>query len=397
MWNWDQGHLAYFQYEALRRVARFVTGGQWRQDDDGSVIREATGLPFAAPETHGPWRNYIRVYKLCLLVGVRDGVAVPTRIAELLAQAGAVTCDEYLHFLARATTDPSPALEGWEAGAADPGAIRHPLCFALRYLLARAAVAEPITPMYEVIGAYAASGFSGAEAEDQLLALTAAGEGHEQAGRDGDSRQARESLRVLSQLSYLHGHGGDIVVSLGQEDARTVLESLTPVSGPHELDGDAEIHRLANLFGDGAAQAPFAQPPLAPHELESGFAEGGRVVRHHTVTERNPRLRTLFFRENSTAVCDACRMDTRQKYPWTERVLDLHHILPLSSGIRADSGGTVLDDLVPVCPSCHRAIHRFYDDYLRSCARPDFLDAEEARGVYEDAKEATAEGDCLVG
>ena len=76
-----------------------------------------------------------------------------------------------------------------------------------------------------------------------------------------------------------------------------------------------------------------------------------------------------------------------QSYPWTERVMDLHHLLPLSSGTRVESTGTTFDDLVPVCPSCHRAVHRFYDRWLSSNDRKDFKSAHEALGVYNSMKQ----------
>lgn len=46
----------------------------------------------------------------------------------------------------------------------------------------------------------------------------------------------------------------------------------------------------------------------------------------------------------------------------------------------------MLDDLVAVCPTCHRGIHRYYDRWLKDNGKKDFLDAEEARSVYEEAK-----------
>ena len=51
MWHWDQGRMAYFQYDALRKVARFLTRHPWSgKDDDNPVsIEDFTGFEFAAP------------------------------------------------------------------------------------------------------------------------------------------------------------------------------------------------------------------------------------------------------------------------------------------------------------------------------------------------------------
>jgi hypothetical protein len=71
--------------------------------------------------------------------------------------------------------------------------------------------------------------------------------------------------------------------------------------------------------------------------------------------------------------------------------------LPLSSGTRVDAKtGTVLDDLVPVCPTCHRAIHRFYDGHLKTETRKDFLNEKEARAIYAQAKGEIIKGDCYA-
>ena len=64
----------------------------------------------------------------------------------------------------------------------------------------------------------------------------------------------------------------------------------------------------------------------------------------------------------------------------------MHHLLPLSSGTRVESKGTTFDDLVPICPNCHRAVHRFYDVWLNDNDKKDFKNMEEARVVYQEMK-----------
>lgn len=389
--------MSYFQYDALRRVARFVTLYQWERDDS-DLIRYKTGLEFTAPVTHAPWRNYSRIFKLCLLVSEKDDVIVPTPVAVLLAQVGAVTCDEYLHFVIEATTDPSPALVDWESVASGQP-VRHPLCFVLKYLLAKnAGLNESSTSIYEVIGAYANSGFSGSEDDGAFLDLMRNRITYEKIGRQADARQARESIKFISQISYLHSDRSNIIVSLSQEDSMNVFQGIRPMAGPYEVDGNLEIRRLAGSFKEGGGHDFFNYAKaVASDVIDSGFSEGGKVKKTHVILERNMQLRSFFFDCNPTTICDACSLDTKKKYSWAERVLDLHHILPLSSGTRVHSSkGTVLEDLVPVCPTCHRAIHRFYDDHLKSAARQDFMNEEEARDVYAKAKREIANGNCYV-
>ena len=79
-------------------------------------------------------------------------------------------------------------------------------------------------------------------------------------------------------------------------------------------------------------------------------------------------------------------METGKQYPWTPKILDMHHLLPLCSGAKTSKKGTLLTDLVANCPTCHRAVHRYYDKWLRDNKQNDFADADEARAVYAEAK-----------
>jgi predicted HNH restriction endonuclease len=61
-------------------------------------------------------------------------------------------------------------------------------------------------------------------------------------------------------------------------------------------------------------------------------------------------------------------------------------LLPLCSGARTSKDGTMLDDLVAICPTCHRSVHRYYDSWLKTARKKDFVDAVQARQVYQDAR-----------
>lgn len=391
MWHWDQGRLHYFQYDELRTVARFAAHHDLRNSPP-DFIRSQTGLTFLpVAENYTPWRNYARVYKLCMMVCEIDNRAVPTDVARILALDGVVTCDEYIHFLVEATTSPSPALAEWS----NKSALRHPLCFALKYILAKIAVYQnPVSSINEIIGAYVGSGFGGGEDVSAFVELLDSGTDYEELVTPYQNtdplRQSRESIKFLCQLSYLHTYGSRVVATLSAGDASSIFEAIAPLGGPPLADGNEEILRRASHFKDGSVHDFFDYPSTTASEVSlSGFAEGSRVQRSHMVIERNAGLRDLFYSTRPTAVCHACEIDTHAKYPWTERVLDLHHILPLSSGTRVHSQtGTLLDDLVPICPTCHRSVHSYYECYLHSSAKADFSDKEEAAAVYEKARNA---------
>lgn len=389
--------MQYFQYDVLRTMANFIVNYDFKNKHP-AFIRQVTGLQFSAPPTHSPWRNYSRIYKLCLLVSESQGMAIPTDIARVLSQPGAVTCDEYVHFLVEATTDPSPSLSDW-AYAGTANQIRSPLCFSLKYILAKAAgLNENITPINEIIGAYFFSGFNGGESDTEFLSLMSNRERYPELVRNIDTRQARESIKFISQISYLHNTGSDIVVSLSKEDAHEIFHSLSPISGPYETDGNLEIQRLASFFRDGTEHDFFEyKGTIVSDVLESGFVEGSKVKKTHVIIERNAKLRSFYFDKFPSPVCNSCQIDTSKKYPWVNRVLDLHHILPLSSGTRVDTRvGTILNDMVSICPTCHRAIHRYYDDYLKTNKKNDFDNKEEAHEIYFQARQCIVKGDCYV-
>ena len=388
MWHWDQGRLDYFQFDNLCVTARFVVDHDFKAATR-TQLQALTGLPFSVPATHTPWRNYSRVLKQSLLVSERNGVAEPTPVAALLAKAGSVTSDEYLHFLISASTEPNPALQDWS----NQGLHRFPLLFSLKYLLAKSAVGrEEVTSDNEIIGAYRSSNFVGSEDQNQFIQLLSLSDGFAKQGASSPGnlrRQARESFRILCQVSYLFRSRKGITTALARQDAEDIFGALFAIGGPRDADGNAEIRRLAQLFSGGSTLDIFDFPHTVVSSVaDSGFAEGTKVEKTHVTIERNAKLRTAYFASRPTSVCDVCIMDTQATYHWTERVLDLHHLLPLASGMRVESTGTTFADLVPLCPTCHRAVHRYYGDYLRTSKQRDFASRDEAHGVYANVKQA---------
>ena len=382
MWHWDQGRLDYFQFDELRKIAKFAVANDLRTADRAHLA-DVVGLPFLPiSQRYRPWRNYSRIFQLAM-------IAVPsndtdrselTEIGKLLAKDGQITTDEYLYFLAQATTDPSPALRDWNHDSSH----RYPLLFALRFMLARATQDVFVTSIANIIATYETSGLRGDEDQTEFLGII---NGFTIRRSNTEVRQAAESLKVMAQLSYLSATKDDITISLASEDAEKLFGDLKPISGTRDPDGGSEILRISALFPHAIADLDFDYSATALSDIEeAGFSEGGRVRRAHLTIERNGKIRSAFFDANPSTICDFCGIDTARKYPWTPRVLDIHHLLPLCSGARTSKNGTLLEDLVANCPTCHRAVHRYYDDWLSDSGHHDFADAEEARRVYCDAK-----------
>ena len=386
MWHWDQGRLEYFQFDVLRRVAQFCLNNDLSQASRGE-LQAAIGLNFD-PSDYTPWRNYARVFKAMFLVSGSSAGARATPVAAMLAVAGQVTSDEYFHFVAQASTEPSPALSSYVSSAKP----RFPLLFSLKYLLTKSAckITAP-TSFDELLGAYGVSGFVGDEGQVEFLTLMGRGPEFEQYAKTCPAslrRQARESLRVISQISYLHVHGSLVHISLNCDDALDAFNELSPISGVREVDAGAEIDRRATFFKEGSNLDFFDYPRTVVSEVvQAGFDEGSKVEKTHLIIERNSQLRLEYFRRFDPKICDVCQMDTRATFPWTQAVIDLHHKLPLSSGTRVERDGTVLSDLVPVCPTCHRSVHRFYGKWLKENGQRDFLSADQAYQVYDSVKQ----------
>jgi len=187
----------------------------------------------------------------------------------------------------------------------------------------------------------------------------------------------------MAQISYLSVYKESIYVSLHPSDAMNLFDDLTPIGGERHLDGNQEINDLSQLVGSYMGDTSYDFPNTIIDDIQtSGFFEGNRIVRSHIVIERNARIRQEFFACFPNPVCDICRMNTSGTYSCPRNIIDIHHVLPLSSGTQVLYGGTVLYDLRPLCPTCHRAVHIYYDDWLRRCNVQDFRDKDEAQAVY---------------
>jgi len=76
-----------------------------------------------------------------------------------------------------------------------------------------------------------------------------------------------------------------------------------------------------------------------------------------TKRERNPRNRLLCLSIHG-AICFVCKLDPKSIYGSDlGSVLEIHHIEPLSE-IEEARIYNPRTDLVPLCPNCHRAIHK---------------------------------------
>lgn len=381
--RWDQGRLAYFDFQYIKLIARALVVLDGRKtrgvEELRQVLEQGTGLPFD-PKTYLIWRNYGRVFKIALLATDVNGRVEVTPLGRRMAR-GEIDLDDYIGYLARTFYLPTPALQGYEADVDRC----YPICGTLRllgsWLLNGDSPEISVDEFFQYIGGNMPQGDENIQYFQQLKPAL-------YNETESEWRQVREMFITVSQASFLHWNGSHLRLDLPRGIEREVMQLYdyaNPELGPRQADRSKEILRLAE---SAASQTVTFEPgsESEPEDLE--FTEGMRVRRTHLKIERNRRLREAFFEQLPTPwKCDVCGMEPEALYPWVENLLQIHHVLPLSSPVRRDVSGTQLDELVPVCPSCHMAVHAYYRKWLRENEQDDFASKVQSLGAYEEAKQ----------
>ncbi|MBN1855609.1 MAG: HNH endonuclease [Dehalococcoidia bacterium] len=387
VWRWDQGRLDYFSFGNLAAIAESLVqlnGVNLRQlpiDPIRKPLENNTGLPFA-PLHYRVWRNYARVFGAAMLAVSLDGILTVTDVCRHMASNtnNRWQVDEYFTHIIPRFYQPSPVFSDY----LPIGSVTYPYCVILRYLVARyLAYGAASIHLNDVFSVLIGNSCIGGEAEDYYLRLQPTG-----LSPTGDQRrQVREMLIFLSQATYLKYGADKLYLDLapGQTAiAASIAAMASPLSAPRNEDPAAELLRLGMVQ---SGQATRTIPSTRDASADVEFAEGRKVRVNHLRTERSPQLRRIFLRSLSDPnVCDACQCDTKERYPWTDGLVEIHHLLPLSSIVAIGIGGTLLSDLRPVCPTCHKAVHLFYSDWLANHSLEDFPSKQAAEQAYEDAK-----------
>lgn len=385
-WRWDQGRLAYFQYDSLVRIARtlFDLNGvkinQVNQDPLRHPLEACTGLPFS-PVSYRVWRNYARVFECSLLATSVGGKLYATDFCMLLRLASDVFgADQYFNLLFSRFSYPFPLFEGY-----DP-------------------TARQIFPFLAIVKFVMAKGGSGASLDDVFSYVI----GNECTGLErlshyaglrptsrrpiGDERrQVREMMCVMGQATYMKWISGRLYIDT--ERYEDVLEGIHPLIRSRRCtDAVEEFCRMTVVdkhLDVSRYDVEHVDRIGGVSELDFSVTEGRHIFRTHGRIERSPLLRRVYFSEHAQPICDACHLDVRDRYPWAggRTLLELHHVLPLSATLNVQGTTTRLDDIVPLCPNCHKGIHVFYRIELGRLGRTDFETKAMAREVYNRAKE----------
>lgn len=381
MWRWDQGHSEYLRFESIRATARGlaqIENIQLRQagipDTLRPVLPAASGLTFPSPPTHSIWRQYKRVFGCGMTATDVNNRLVMTDVGHRLAEDDLFTADEYLSIVAKRFRYPYPAFEDYNA--TDERV--YPFCAVLKYLFSKLMNGLPPTLTVAELGSkIIGNACTGFEPLEHYAALP-------ETNHAFDDRQPREMLVFISQFSFLNWTGRflqlDIVSSEISPELLSIAEPDFFAANPMR---EEELFAIAQ-----PATSDFIDFNLSSRDepSEEEFTEGERVRKTHVRIERSPALRKAYFKKFPPRQCDMCELNTKARYPWAKNLLELHHLLPLSSAIAVGSTGTLLTDVVPLCPTCHRGVHSYYRVWLNNHTQGDFSGKQEAGEVYVEAK-----------
>ena len=343
-----------------------------RSDPLREFLKAGTGLPFA-PTSYTVWRNYARVFQCAMLATRVDNKLVVTDLCRQLSdEKDPLTPDQYFNFLFARFALPFPAFEGYDSNSH----ATYPFVAILKFAIARGTTGVSLTDVFTyIIG----NECSGAESLDFYRKL-------QPTGRKpvGDElRQVREMMVLMGQVSYLKWF--DRTLYIDTSDIKSVMEAVKPDFTRKRKPLAIEEFFEACLVGE-AGRKKF-EVLLGDRENQAfSFKEGGRVFVTHGKIERSPLVRRKFFEMHPKLMCDICLLNPRERYPWTDNILQLHHVFPLAATLNVNSTTTFLDDLVPLCPSCHISIHAFYRQRLAEWGVEDFGSKKMARDVYELAR-----------
>lgn len=383
MWRWDQGRLLYFQFDVLREIAKVLVKFDGTDISHceklfrDTLVKE-TGMPFL-PEHYTIQRNYSRVFQCSFLAKFVNNNLVVTDICRDLANpdGNIKSVDDYLFNYVSKFRFPFPAFDNYNSTEQRT----YPFCAILKFLIAQRAIGiEPKVSLDDIFKYIIGNNCTGFEDISYYKSLSPSSYNYS----DTERRQLREMVIFISQLSVLKVYDGYLYLDTVNDTAiEEMLDKfLKPENRFARVDRVEEYLEMTS-FHNKIVVPTFQVFTSDPTDIE--FIEGNKRRVEHFRVERSSLLRKYYKQVNPRPVCCACETDMSSKYPWTEYMLDIHHLLPLASTVAISSKGTSIDDIVGLCPSCHRAVHMYYRKWLKANNQADFTSKIEAHEVYVQA------------
>lgn len=181
--------------------------------------------------------------------------------------------------------------------------------------------------------------------------------------RNGGSITMSKLIKELR--TAMRPNGRDLAILDGRQDdhfsqkVRNLVSHRTLVKRGlakyYRRKGAEGLLTLTNKGGGQAASRPidnrhYRESLENEHLLVS---EGHKRKRLAASVARSITLRRLALKRHG-ASCSACDLKFLKRYDGLKTdCIELHHVSPLSRGPRIST----IDDLVPLCPNCHRVAH----------------------------------------
>ena len=386
MWRWDQGRLTYFSLDKIRKIAfalDSLNGIDLTLPGDPlrSTLEVVVGLPFA-PSRYRVWRNYARVFKVLGLASKIGNRLVVTDLCKKMVsnEDDYLTYDDYIQYIAKSFYFPSPVFQGYDVASRQC----FPFCSIFKLLISRGLrKGEPFMELNDVFSYLIGNDVQG----NEPVAFYSGLKKSSLTGSGDHLRQVREMLIFVSQLSYLSWIDGKLFIDVGVLSDLSIkeLEDFTkPIVRPRDSNLEREIQ---NIFAFSEKVDAALSLPDSTSIEDIVFTEGKKIRVSHLRTERNRRIIAYYFENcKNPKLCDVCDIEVANRYPWLSNLIEVHHILPLSSPLHVSRSGTSLNDLVGLCPNCHRATHAYYKYYFTNQGINDFSSEEHAKIVYLQVK-----------
>jgi hypothetical protein len=379
IWRFDQGRLDYFNFEEIKRMATALSNisGITKPDLQNDILRRELAK-FSArlflPEDYTVWRNYKRVFACALLATESDGRIAATDLCNHIAR-NFIDADDYFAFFAKKFYFPSPIFENYNTTTTQV----FPISAILKFILAKYNLTNQNFVSIDEIGAFLignnVTGLEPIHFYSTLQPKTVT----------DDLRQTRELVKFISQFSFLKWENPNLYFDVsGAAEMLNIITRLTPIVAIRNPNPGLELLTMgAGFFATDLGEYTIRQ--IASVDAE--FSEGNRIRVTHIRTERSAKLKEFYFKyTNYPEICNMCGLNTREKYPWTQYIIEIHHLLPLSSPARVENKTTSIQDVAGVCPTCHKAVHRYYKSWFLNNGKIDFSSKEEAAAVYQEVK-----------
>lgn len=166
-----------------------------------------------------------------------------------------------------------------------------------------------------------------------------------------------KSHHTLHKCGYaIEVDGGFQITSLGKKFLNRNLAFFD-----YLLNGSFDIDDVLDGF---ALSMEDRRKVIVPYDEE--ISEGESVLRSSKARKRSAKLREAAiesFTENGVIKCECCGFVFAKHYPagFRSDCIEIHHLKPLYQypGVSEQTSiAKAIKNLIPVCPNCHRVIHK---------------------------------------